>query len=55
MRDTSVKGVRARASIRPALLNQLTLGEVRDELRALRNGQKALRFEALDAKDAAVS
>jgi len=55
VRDTSVKGVRARASIRPALLNKLTLGEVRDELATMRKGGKPERFEALDTMDAAVA
>jgi len=35
VRDFSVKGVAARPSIRPAFRNKLTLGAVRDELKAL--------------------
>ena len=52
VRDMSVKGVNARASIRPALLDKLTLGDVRDELRLLRAGDEARRFAQLDAEDA---
>jgi len=37
VRDTTVKGVRARASIRPALLNKLTLGEVLQAIMWLSN------------------
>lgn len=51
VRDPTVKGVAARPSIRPALRNQLTLGEVRDGLEALRAGGEAGRFVELDAAD----
>ena len=52
VRDMSVKGVNARASIRPALLDRLTLGDVRDELKLIRAGDEAERFAQLDAQDA---
>ena len=53
VRDTSVKGVQARASIRPAYLHQLTLGDVRDELKALKAGGEAKRLAELYAADVA--
>jgi len=56
VRDPSVKGVAARASIRPALLNQLTLGDVRDAVSGKEGGDAATaraRLEELDRADAA--
>ena len=53
VRDPAVKGLRARASIRPAFLGKLTLGDVRDELAALDGAleREGGRFVALDALD----
>ena len=54
VRDFSVQGVEARPSIRPAFVQKLTLGQVRDELKELRSGGEGTRFAALHAKDTAV-
>ena len=51
VRDFSVPGVQARPSIRPAFLQKLTLGEVRDELVHVAAGRGSEQFAALHAKD----
>eukprot|EP00310_Coccolithus_braarudii_P001358 CAMPEP_0183359104 /NCGR_PEP_ID=MMETSP0164_2-20130417/51216_1 /TAXON_ID=221442 /ORGANISM="Coccolithus pelagicus ssp braarudi, Strain PLY182g" /LENGTH=405 /DNA_ID=CAMNT_0025533147 /DNA_START=141 /DNA_END=1358 /DNA_ORIENTATION=+ len=51
VRNPAVKGINARASIRPAYLNQLSLGEVRDELKALAVGNPAHTFAKLYEAD----
>jgi len=48
VRDLTVKGVKARPSIRPAYRGQLTLGQVREGLRAIDDGA-AHPFAALHA------
>ena len=53
VRDFSVAGVRARPSIRPAFVQKLTLGDVRDELKLLAKGGSAPAFDALHAEDTA--
>lgn len=62
-RNQASAGVKARASIRPAFKNQLTLGEIREELASLKQAKKlstggeapgtyASRFAELDELDA---
>ena len=54
MRDFTVQGVQARPSIRPAFVQKLTLGEVRDEVKTLATGGTSEKFDALHEKDVAV-
>ena len=51
VRDFSVANVQARPSIRPAFLQKLTLGDVRDELKKLAKGGVSKKFAALHEKD----
>ena len=53
VRDFTVPGVQARPSIRPALVQKLTLGQVRDEVKKLTTGGASKKFDALHEKDVA--